>query len=283
MAPLLEKTAGLVTLLSHRVDASMLERMPALEVVANYAVGYDNIDVSAAALRGVCVTNTPDVLTDATADLTWAALLAACRRVVEGDRMTRAGKFSGWQPDLLLGVELSGKTLGIIGMGAIGKAVARRAAGFDMNVIFAERPSLPQTVDLGLLKARAVSVDELLRTSDVVSLHAPLTEQTHQLLDRQRLELLKPDAVLVNTARGAIVDEQALVERLQKKALRAAAFDVYQYEPRLTEGLVALDNVILLPHIGSATERARRKMAELAFENAENVLCGKPPITAVSR
>jgi len=264
-----------------RVDAAVLEGADRLKVIANYAVGFDNIDLAAATARKIWVTNTPGVLTEATADLTWAALLALVRRVVEGDAVVRAGQFHGWGPTMLLGTTLSGKTLGIAGFGKIGRAVARRAAGFGMRVIYNDS-ACSGPVDLGPLTAECVDLDELLRQADVVSVHTPLGPDTHHLLDRRRLALMKPTAYLVNTARGPVVEEQALVELLQGRRLAGAALDVYEHEPVLAPGLAELDNVVLLPHLGSATREARLAMARLAAKNAHAVLQGRTPPNPVN-
>ena len=272
--------AALLCLLTERIDAAVLDAAgPGLRVVANLAVGYDNVDVAAAAERGVVVTNTPDVLTEATADLTWALLLAAARRVVEGDALVRAGRWEGWSPTQLLGAPVHGATLGIVGLGAIGTAVARRARGFGMTVLYRNRGVNERAErELG---ARRVELDELLATADVVSLHAPLNEASHHLIDAAALGRMKPTAVLVNTARGPLVDEAALVVALREGAIAAAGLDVYEREPQLAEGLADLPNVVLAPHAGSATTGARGAMVRLCCENIVAVLAGRPALTAV--
>jgi glyoxylate reductase len=269
-----------VTLLSDPITASVLGACPLLRVVANYAVGYDNVDLAAAAERGLVVTNTPDVLTEATADTTWALILASARRVVEGDRMMRAGAFRGWGPDLLLGTDLRGKFLGIVGMGRIGRAVARRAPAFGMRVAYCDSKRLPESSEAALC-ARFLPLEELLRRSDVVSLHCPLNASTHHLLDSARLAMLKPTAVLVNTARGPAVDEAALVESLRSGRLAAAGLDVYEREPTISPGLAELPNAVLLPHLGSAGRETREAMARIAVENVREVLCGRSALTPV--
>lgn len=279
----LETANALVTLLSHRVDEALLSHAPQLRIVANYAVGVDNIELPAASARGVYVTNTPGVLTEATADLAWAALLALSRRVVEGDALVRGGHFGGWGPTMLLGSEISGKTLGIVGFGAIGRAVARRAAGFGLRVLYAQRPSLAETTDLGLLTAHGVALDELLAQSDFVSLNVPATVETHHLLDGPRLDALKNGALVVNTARGKVIDEAALVERLRDGRVAGAALDVYENEPALSPGLAELSNVLLLPHLGSATRETRRAMAEMVAENVLAALEGRLPPQALDK
>lgn len=283
-AELREMAAGADALFCHLtdiVDEDLLEAAgPQLRIVANYAVGYNNIDLDACRRRGIVATNTPSVLTESTADIAFALLLAVARRVVEGDRMVREGRFDGWAPQMLLGQELHGKTLGIIGCGRIGQAVARRARGFGLSLLYTQRRPLSGDVgrDLGL---NFVSLDELLTQSDFISLHCPLTPQTHHLLGRKQLALLKPSAILINTARGLVVDEKVLVEFLQQKKLAGAGFDVYAEEPRLSPGLAELDTVVLLPHIGSATFETRRRMGEMVVDNILAALQGLRPPNAL--
>ena len=272
---------AIIPVVAARISEEVLAASASLRVVASCAVGVDNIAVAAATRRGIRVTNTPGVLTEATADLTIAALLAVVRRVVEGDALVRSGRFRGFGPTLLLGVDLCGKTLGLIGLGQIGLAVARRASGFGLRVIFCD-PARPDRVDLGSLQAERVGLEDLLRQSDFVSLHTPLTPETRHLLDADRLALLRPGAYLVNTSRGPVVDEAALCQRLQQGKLGGAALDVYEAEPRLQPGLVGLTNVVLLPHIGSATVETRRRMAQMAAANADAVLQGRPPPNPVN-
>jgi len=260
---------GLVTLLSDRIDGPLLDALPKVRVVANFAVGYDNVDVEACTRRGVWVTNTPDVLTEATADLTFALILSLARRVREGERLVRAGKFDGWSSTMLLGIELTGKTLGIYGPGRIGAAVARRAEGFGMNVIATGRDS-------------GVAFEELLALSDVLSIHAPLTEQTHHAFDAAAFSRMKPTALLINTARGPIVDEQALVGALLAGKIAGAGLDVYEDEPKVHRRLLKRDDVVLLPHLGSATRETRRAMAETALANCAAVLRGERPPNPVN-
>ncbi|HEX4490842.1 MAG TPA: D-glycerate dehydrogenase [Acidimicrobiia bacterium] len=270
---------ALLCLLTEKVDAELLDAAPDLRIVANLAVGYDNVDVAAAAARGVVVTNTPDVLTEATAELTWALILAAARRVVEGDTLVRRGEWKGWSPTQLLGTTLVGKTLGIFGMGKIGAAVARRAGGFGMHVVYTNRT---RNVALeGELGARPVTFDELLAQSDVLSLHAPATAETRHAFDAAALSRLRPGVVFVNTARGPLVDEAALVGALREGRIAAAGLDVFEREPALAPGLTELGNVVVLPHIGSATHEARGAMVELCCRNILAVLAGEPPITPV--
>ncbi|MEJ5255861.1 MAG: D-glycerate dehydrogenase [Acidimicrobiales bacterium] len=270
---------ALLCMLTDRIDAEVFDAAPGLSIVANFAVGFDNIDVAEATRRGIVVTNTPDVLTEATADLTWALLLAAARRVGEGDRLVRAGSWSGWSPTQLLGVPVHGATIGIVGLGRIGTAVARRARGFDMDVRYASRRRHERAeAETG---ARRVPLDELLRISDVVTLHAPLDDTTRHLIDEAALAAMKPTAVLVNTARGALVDEQALVRALRAGTIAAAGLDVFEREPRLSAELAELPNVVLTPHIGSATTQARAAMVKLCCDNIIGVLAGRPPLTPV--
>lgn len=272
---------GLVTLVTERVDGALLEAAPRLRVVSNVAVGYDNVDVQAATRRGVVVTNTPDVLTETTADLTWALLLAAARRVVEADRFTRAGRWKAWGLELLLGQDVYGRTLGVIGMGRIGRAVARRAAGFRMRVLYTSRTrneALEQ--ELGV---EWRTLDDLLGEADFVTIHTPLTPETRHLLGRDQLRRMKPTAVLVNTARGAVVDEEALVQALRERWIWAAGLDVFEQEPLPANSpLCSLDNVVLAPHIGSASFVTRARMAEMAAENCVAVLSGRRPPNPVN-
>jgi glyoxylate reductase len=272
--------SAVLCLLTERIDAAVLDAAgPGLRVVANLAVGYDNIDVAAATERGVVVTNTPDVLTEATADLTWALLLAAARRLVEADGLVRDGRWEGWSPTQLLGGPVAGRTLGIVGLGAIGTAVARRARGFGMTVLYHNRGVNERAeAELG---ARRVELDELLATADVVSLHAPHNDASHHVIDAAALARMRPTAVLVNTARGPLVDEDALVTALRDGVIAAAGLDVYEREPRLADGLAGLPNVVLAPHIGSATTEARAAMVGLCCENILAVLGGRPPLTPI--
>ncbi len=260
---------ALLCMLTDRVDAEVLDA-GALKVVSNVAVGVDNIDLDAARARGIPVTNTPGALTDATADMTMALLLAVARRVPEGDRFVREGRFNGWGPMMLLGADLRGATLGIVGPGRIGAAVAERARAFGMQIVVAARSEHP---DVG----PRLPIDELLACSDVVSLHCPLTAETRHLLDARRLGLMKPSAYLVNTARGPVVDEAALVEVLKGGGIAGAALDVYEQEPKVHPGLLELDNVVLAPHTGSATIRTRTAMATMAARDIVAVSQGREP------
>lgn len=271
--------AGLMTLVRDRVDAQVMSRLPALKVVANYGVGYDNVDVAEATRRGILVTNTPDVLTAATADLTWALILACTRRVGEGERLVRSGQPWAWNPHMLLGLELEGATLGLLGAGRIGQAVGRRALGFGMRLLHHTRHPSPGADALG---SRLVSLDELLAQSDVVSVNVALTEQTRHLVNAAALARMKPSAYLVNTARGAVVDEAALAMALADGRIAGAGLDVYEREPEVDPRLLDLDNVVLLPHLGSATGRARSEMSRVAATNLIAGLRGETPPNPVN-
>jgi glyoxylate reductase len=266
---------ALVCLLLDRIDAALLARAPELRVVANCAVGFDNVDVAAATAAGVCVTNTPDVLTEATAELAFALVMAAARRLGEGERLVRSGGWTGWALDQLIGVGLAGKTLGIIGFGRIGQALARRALGFGMQVVYADA----REVDA---PARRLSVDEVFATADAVSLHCPLTPETRHLVDARRLALMKPTAILVNTARGGCVDEAALIDALTEGRLFGAGLDVYAREPDLDPRLLACPRLVLAPHIGSATTEARTAMAQLCADAVIAALRGHLPTNLVN-
>lgn len=271
---------ALLCLLTDTIDAEVVHANPKLRVISNYAVGYNNIDVTAATSRKLPVCNTPGVLTETTADLTWALLFSTARRVVESDNFLRAGKFHGWGPMLLLGVDIFEKTLGIVGLGRIGSAVARRAAGFRMNILYTAKEN-----NLELEKecnAKRVELNELLAHSDFVSLHVPLTDATQHMIGTEQLQMMKNSAILINTARGPIVDEQALVEALRSKEIAGAGLDVFENEPALAPGLAELDNTILLPHLGSATIETRSKMATLAAQNAIAVFQGERPEAIVN-
>ena len=272
----LQGKQGLVCVLTDPVKADVLGAAPDLKVVSNIAVGYDNIDVAAAAARGIVVTNTPDVLTQATAELTWGLILAVTRRLGEGERLVRRGGWKGWALDFMLGMELGGKQLGIIGRGRIGRAVAARAPAFGMKAVFAARESR-STTDLV-----EMSLDELLVSSDVISIHTPLTPSTKHLIDKRALARMKRSAYLVNTARGPVVDEEALAWALKEHLIAGAALDVYEREPEVFAGLLDLENVVLAPHLGSATRETRTAMADLAVANVLAVLHGRPALTPVN-
>jgi glyoxylate reductase len=276
----LPEAAALIPLLTVQVDRALLERAPRLRIVACATAGYEHVDVAACRERGIVVTNTPDVLTDATADLTWALILATVRRLPQAERSLRAGEFRGWEFRDYLGGDLRGRTLGIFGMGRIGQAVARRAEPFGMSVRYHSRSRLPEAEECAL-GAAWVEWDTLLADSDVLTLHAPLTPETHHLLDAAALRRMKPGSYLINTARGPLLDEAALVEVLREGHLAGAGLDVYEREPELAPGLLELDNAVLLPHIGSATHETRTEMAMLAARNVHAVLSGQPPLTPV--
>jgi glyoxylate reductase len=273
---------GLLSMITERVDTELLDRAPELKIVANFGVGYNNIDVPSATRRGIMVTNTPGVLTDATADLTMALILAVARRVVEGDQRTRQGRFRFWAPFHFLGHEITGKTLGIVGMGRIGRAVARRAAGFEMRVLYHNRNPLAAEEERNL-RIHYADLKALLQEADFISLHTPLTPRTRHIIGSRELAWMKADAFLINTARGAVVDEQALLEALEQGRIAGAGLDVYENEPVLTPGLERLDNVVLLPHVGSATVETRRRMAAMAVDNLLAGLQGRIPPNCINR
>ena len=272
---------GLLCMITDRIDCELIDRASRLKIIANCGVGFNNIDIRAAAAKSIPVTNTPDVLTDATADLTFALILAVSRRIVEGDKKVRAGRFDPWAPLYLLGQEVSGKTLGIIGLGRIGEAVAKRAAGFGMQIFYYKQERLDTDAEknLGVVYA---PMEKLLSESDFISLHVPLTAHTRHLVGEKELNLMKASAYLVNTSRGPVVDEKALLKALENKRIQGAGMDVYENEPELTPGLTALDNVVLLPHMGSATIETRTQMARLAVENLLAGLRGEVPPNCVN-
>ncbi len=278
-ASLLRRVAdkeGLLCTITDLIDQELLDHAPALRVIANFGVGFEHIDVAAATQRGLPVTNTPGVLTAATADLAFALILATARRLVEGDKRVREGKFTYWAPLLFLGHEVSGKTLGLIGAGRIGQAVAQRAHGFGMRVIYHSRTRLAPAAEQELHVSFA-PLEDLLREADFVTLHVPLTPQTRHLIGRRELELMKPTAHLINTARGPVVDEAALVEALRRGEIGGAGLDVYELEPELSPGLTELDHVVLLPHVGSATIETRTRMGLMAAANLLAGLRGEQP------
>lgn len=266
---------GLLCLLTDPIDKEVIGSAPRLRMISTYAVGYDNIDIKEATKRGVPVANTPGVLTETVADFTWALILAIARRVVEGDKMVREGKFKGWGPLVLVGSDVYQKTLGIIGAGRIGQAVARRAKGFNMTVLYYDREKKPDFERE--CNAKFVDMETLLQQSDYVSLHTPLTKHTYHLIGEKELKMMKKTAYLINTARGKCVDERALVEALQNKEIAGAAIDVYEDEPRLSPHLSELDNVVLAPHAASASIQTRTKMAIITAENMLAGLEGKMP------
>lgn len=267
---------ALVCLLTDTIDTVLLDAAgPQLKVVANVAVGYNNIDVAACRARGVVVTNTPDVLTNACADFTWGLILAVTRRLGEGERQVRAGAWGGWALDHMLGMELRGKQLGLVGVGRIGRAVAEKAPAFGMTVAYTE------PAPLNLASAVHMPLDRLLATSDVVSLHVPMTPETRHLIDKKALARMKRNAYLINTSRGPVVDEAALAWALRERLIAGAALDVYEKEPEVYPGLLPLENVLLIPHLASATTETRTAMADLAVSNAIAVLNGHAPLTPV--
>jgi glyoxylate reductase len=273
---------AVVTLLHDRVDDAFLDAAgPSLRVVANVAVGYDNIDVPACGRRGVAATNTPGVLVDATADIAMALILMSTRRLGEAERMVREGGTWSWSMFFMLGAGLQGKTLGIVGLGQIGAATARRARAFGMGIAYAGRRRADAALE-SELGAAMLDLDELLATADVVSLHTPLSDVTRHLIDARRLALMKPTAHLVNTSRGPVVDEAALAAALQAGTIAGAGLDVFEREPEIDPGLRGLENVVLIPHLGSATIETRTAMGVLAAQNAVAVLAGKPPVTPIA-
>lgn len=275
---LIERVRGkqaLMCLLTDRIDREVLDAGSELKIVANIAVGYNNVDIEACRARGIVVTNTPDVLTNACADFTWALILGITRRLGEGERELRRGDWKGWALDHLLGMELRGKQLGIIGPGRIGRAVAEKAPAFGMSAVYSSR----RPIDMP--GAVHMSLDRLLATSDVVSLHCPLTPETRHLIDKKALTKMKRSAYLINTSRGPVVDEEALAWALKERLIAGAALDVYKEEPKVHPGLLALENVMLIPHLASATTETRTAMADLAASNVLAVLAGRPPLTPV--
>ncbi|PKK85692.1 MAG: D-glycerate dehydrogenase [Thermoplasmata archaeon HGW-Thermoplasmata-1] len=270
---------ALVSMLSDRVDDEALSASADLKVVSNYAVGFNNIDTKAASGRGIYATNTPGVLTDATADLAWALLMACSRRIAEGDRYVREGRFKSWAPMLLLGGDVAGRTIGIVGAGRIGQAVARRAAGFGMKILYWD---VVKKAEMDALGAKSAEFETLVRESDFVTLHVPFTPETKHLFGWREFCMMKQTAYFINTARGACHDEAALVAALRDGKIAGAGLDVYENEPALAKGLAELENVVLVPHIGSATTETRDKMAMMVAENVIAALDGKRPPNAVN-
>jgi glyoxylate reductase len=270
---------GIIALLTEKYDKEMIDQLPKCKIIANYAVGFNNIDIEYAKSKNIIVTNTPDVLTDATAEVAAALVISCARRIPEAEKLMRENKFKGWEPELLIGVQLTGKTIGIIGAGRIGQATAKRMRGFGCNIIYYNRT---KKVDFEEeLSARKVSLNKLMKTADIISIHLPLNPATNKLLDKEKLEMMKPNAIIVNTARGEIVDENYLIKMLKRKRIFSAGFDVYENEPKVNPDLLKLKNVVVLPHIGSGTIETRNAMAELAAKNINNVLKGKKPLTSV--
>lgn len=277
----LQHADGLVCQLTDPVTARVIAAAPRLRVISQVAVGHDNIDVAAATARGIVVTNTPDVLTEATADFTWALLLATARRVPEAERFLKAGRWNRWDIDLLAGADVSHRTLGIVGFGRIGRAVARRALGFGMKVLYASRNPAPPEVEQEL-RAIHVPLDTLLAQSDFVSIHCPLNAETRGLIGIEQLSRMRRSAILVNTSRGPVVDEAALAAALSEKMIAGAGLDVFEREPAVDPDLLALPNVVLTPHVGSATHATRQRMCTLAAENCAAVLTGNRPPNPVN-
>ncbi|MFN3871984.1 MAG: 2-hydroxyacid dehydrogenase [Ignavibacterium sp.] len=271
---------AVISLLTDKIDKDVIDQMKQCRIIANYAVGFNNIDIEYAKSKGIVVTNTPDVLTDSTADLTIALVLSCARRLNEGEKMMRRKQFNGWRPELLLGYELKNKIFGIVGMGRIGFAVARRAFAFGCKIIYYSNNKNPDAEKF--LNARKVSLKTLMKNSDIISLHIPLTDRTKNLINSDMLNQMKKSAIFINTARGEVVDEKYLIGLLKNKKIFAAGFDVYENEPAVNPELLKLDNVVLLPHIGSATIEARNAMSELAAKNVIAVLTGKKPLTPVN-
>lgn len=270
---------AVISLLSDKFNSEIIDGMKKCKIISNYAVGYNNIDVEYAKSRKIIVTNTPDVLTDSTADLAITLALVCARRVLEGDRLIRSKKFKGWEPKLLLGIELKNKIFGIVGAGRIGSATAFRAKAFGANIIYYSNSKKKELeIKTG---AKKVSLNKLLRDSDFISIHLPLNSKTYHIINRENLKLLKESSILINTARGEIVNEKALIKILKERKIFAAGLDVYENEPNINMELTKLDNIVLLPHIGSATKDTRNAMAELAAKNVINVLDGKNPITPI--
>lgn len=273
---------ALLSLLSDNIDADIIAAAPNLKIIANYGAGFNNIDLKAASARKIPVTNTPAVSTDATAELTFGLLLAIARRIVEGDKVTRSGNFTGWAPLYYLGTEVTGKTLGVIGMGNIGRAVAKRAKGFDMRVIYYDKIRQSAEVE-NALGIEYMSTEEVIKNADFLTLHANYSPELHHLIGEKELAMMKPSAYLISAARGQMVDEKALLKALQNKIIKGAALDVYEFEPAITPGLEKLDNIILCPHLGNATVETRDAMAKIAAQNIISVLNGQKPQTCVNQ
>ena len=271
---------AIITMLTDKIDDYIISRLPNLKIISNFAVGYNNIDIESASQHNIMVANTPGVLTEATADTAFALLISAGRRIVESDKFMRNGKFKGWEPMLMLGTEMRGKTVGVIGAGRIGTAFAKRCLGFGMKIIYFSRSKNNSFEEA--LNAKKVTLNKLLEKSDFISIHIPLNKNTFHLLGKKELSKMKPTAVLVNTARGEIVDEKELIKLLKSKQIFAAGFDVYEGEPKVDRELLKLNNVVLLPHIGSATFETRSKIAEMASLNIINTFVKKRPIHFVN-
>ncbi|MEK7650260.1 MAG: D-glycerate dehydrogenase [Patescibacteria group bacterium] len=272
---------AVISLLTDKIDAEIFDASPSTKIFANYAVGYDNVDVPEAKKRGIIITNTPGVLTNAVAEHAFALLLAVSKRLVESDTFLREGKYDGWAPLLLLGTELTGKTLGIVGLGRIGSRLAQYARAFDLRVVYYDITANSDFEKMTGAKFMA-NVDELLKVSDFVSIHVPLLPSTKHLINADRLKLMKPHAILINTSRGPVIDESALVEALKNKTIRGAGLDVFENEPKLAAGLADLPNVVITPHTASATEEARAAMSELVAKNILAVLKGEKALSEVA-
>ena len=278
-----QKVSGsdaVISYLTDRIDKDIIDRGTKLKIIANYGAGFNNIDVTYASERGIWVTNTPNVLHETTADLTWAMILGTARQIVSADRYTREGKFQGWGAKLFLGGDVYEKTLGIIGLGEIGRSVARRAIGFNMRTLYHQRNRLPKEEEKKL-NVEYATFEKILRESDFLTLHVPLTEETEYMIGNDEIALMKKTAYLIHTARGKVIDDYALVAALREGRLAGAALDVYEDEPELTEGMRELDNLIILPHIGSASFETRDKMALLVADNILDALEGKTPRSLV--
>ncbi|MGB5530560.1 MAG: D-glycerate dehydrogenase [Ignavibacteriaceae bacterium] len=272
---------ALITLLTEKIDKEVIDQMPRCKIISNYAVGYNNIEIEYAKKKKIIVTNTPDVLTESTADLTMALVLACARRISEGEKLLRRGKYKGWKPKLLLGMELKGKIFGILGAGRIGSAVAKRARSFGTNILyFDQKRNEKLEKELGASK---VSLPFLLQNADIFSVHLPLNNKTYHFLNKGKLNQLKKNSILINTSRGEVIDERALISLLKRNWIMAIGLDVFENEPKLNPELSKFPNVIVLPHLGSATKEARDGMAELAVKNVINVIKGKRPLTPVYR
>ncbi|MGC8734750.1 MAG: 2-hydroxyacid dehydrogenase [bacterium] len=282
----IEDVDGLLCLLTDKIDKEIIDSAKKLKVISNYAVGFDNIDVEYATLKGIVVTNTPGVLTETSADLVWALILAARRHVVSADKFLREGKFKSWDPNLFLGYDVYNKVLGIIGLGRIGQAVAKRAKGFDMKVIYYDKTPKPEAEEYLLnqynLKVEYRELDDLLKAADIVSINTPLSKETYHLITYEKLKLMKRTSTIVNTARGPVIKEDDLVRALKEGLIFSAGLDVFEFEPKVHPELLKLDNVVLLPHIGSASFETREKMAEIAVNNLLLVLQNKEPIFSVN-
>jgi len=279
-----QKVSGsdaVISYLTDRIDQDIIDRGTKLKIIANYGAGFNNIDVTYASERGIWVTNTPNVLHETTADLTWAMILGAARRIVSADRYTREGKFQGWGAKLFLGGDVHEKTLGIIGLGEIGRSLARRALGFNMRTLYHQRNRLPKEEEKKL-NVEYATFEKTLRESDFLTLHVPLTEETEYMIGNDEIALMKKTAYLIHTARGKVIDDYALVAALREDRLAGAALDVYEDEPELTEGMRELDNLMILPHIGSASFETRDKMALLVADNILDALEGRTPRSLVS-